>query len=731
MASITVDRQSFQVRENAEAAIRRLRDPKQDKAIWIDAICINQNDNDEKAVQLPMMAKIYDGAQRVCIWLGEGTDCTIQAIDHLRHKNQTFRAGWNMWRTQRGNGKLMLPFKDQMSSIQESSDRAVEFSTGEIRELLSRPWWGRTWIVQEAIAGRKPFFLVGNDTLDWDEISQWKRRSGQVNLGYNSASPFGLDTPPRNDIFDQLYHVLSGFREKWSNTEWNVPVLDLLYRFRHLQCASKRDKIYGLLGLTSLTIKTKFRPNYNQPTNEVYRDFSLALIDHTGTLDILNYKREWDPNQISPLQIPVSAYSMLEQAKYHDTYAAVVNPDGSKPRKGWARLPPGWERRVRNNKPYYYNWAEDKEYPDSPLKGKPPAIAQHVEEQKVCPPGWTKKYDNLGRHRVFYEPQNAKAPNNAPVAVARFTLPSWVPNWSKPTHHDSRPLLDLGEGEQIFFASGTQKAELLDRPNKNVLGLTGIQFDRIAELAEPWHPEDEYPPMSRKHLPVLAQWEEMALANVSNCPYGGSSGSRAQGNNGRANALWRTYLADAPKPEHASPAQDRWLVECWYDRKGWAVKPPTYKDLLGKSLMQTAVLETEYTHVSTKMVDHFLELVSAEFMRKLEAGEFTDEELEKKAVKEWHKSHDYNKYGAIATRIAKACSHRALYVSEKGYMGLAPWNARKGDVVAILHGAKTPFLLRERPRSGRFRLIGETFLYGIMGGEALDMGFPVREFDLL
>jgi hypothetical protein len=39
--------------------------------LWIDAICINQHDNDEKAIQVPLMSEIFPRAKRVLIWLGE------------------------------------------------------------------------------------------------------------------------------------------------------------------------------------------------------------------------------------------------------------------------------------------------------------------------------------------------------------------------------------------------------------------------------------------------------------------------------------------------------------------------------------------------------------------------------------------------------------------------------------------------------------------------------------
>ena len=70
--------QPFQVTKNLEAALRNLRHrlihgtKSNDRVLWIDAICINQTDIQERNVQVRRMLDIYKSATRVVIWLGEG-----------------------------------------------------------------------------------------------------------------------------------------------------------------------------------------------------------------------------------------------------------------------------------------------------------------------------------------------------------------------------------------------------------------------------------------------------------------------------------------------------------------------------------------------------------------------------------------------------------------------------------------------------------------------------------
>jgi hypothetical protein len=77
------------------------------------------------------------------------------------------------------------------------------------------------------------------------------------------------------------------------------------------------------------------------------------------------------------------------------------------------------------------------------------------------------------------------------------------------------------------------------------------------------------------------------------------------------------------------------------------------------------------------------------------------------------------KYGEYVRRIRRACAYRAMFVTRRGYLGLAPWNAHAGDLVCILKGGKTPFLLRLPPAGSVYQVLGEAYVHGVMGGEAV------------
>ena len=74
------------------------------------------------------------------------------------------------------------------------------------------------------------------------------------------------------------------------------------------------------------------------------------------------------------------------------------------------------------------------------------------------------------------------------------------------------------------------------------------------------------------------------------------------------------------------------------------------------------------------------------------------------------------------------------FVGDKGYMGLVPDLAEKGDVVVIFRGAKFPYVLRKKingKHGGKYELVGEAYVHGVMYGEYVADGPEFEEFELV
>lgn len=62
---------SIKITKNYEAALKRLRRPREDQVLWVDAVCIDQSNVEERSLQIGLMRQIYSQASWVALWLGE------------------------------------------------------------------------------------------------------------------------------------------------------------------------------------------------------------------------------------------------------------------------------------------------------------------------------------------------------------------------------------------------------------------------------------------------------------------------------------------------------------------------------------------------------------------------------------------------------------------------------------------------------------------------------------
>jgi hypothetical protein len=116
---ICVGGNDLYITENLHTALLRLRDNSFERIIWADGICINQDDNEERSLQVQDMMNIYSRASQVTVWLGESIDGT--------HSADTSQAVEEIGRA--ADGQL----------TKSSNDEAI-------RKILQRSWFQRIWV---------------------------------------------------------------------------------------------------------------------------------------------------------------------------------------------------------------------------------------------------------------------------------------------------------------------------------------------------------------------------------------------------------------------------------------------------------------------------------------------------------------------------------------------------------------------------------------------------------
>jgi Heterokaryon incompatibility protein (HET) len=83
--AIRVDGKPFDIALNLVAALRRLRYPNNNRRLWVDAICINQGDLDERSSQVAIMSAIFEQAEGAILWVGDDLDDPLEKVDDCRN----------------------------------------------------------------------------------------------------------------------------------------------------------------------------------------------------------------------------------------------------------------------------------------------------------------------------------------------------------------------------------------------------------------------------------------------------------------------------------------------------------------------------------------------------------------------------------------------------------------------------------------------------------------------
>jgi len=129
------------------AALKALRRPRNNRNLWIDAVCINQDDPLEKNHQVMMMSAIYRHAGSVCVWLGPGDESSTSAFKFIKDE------------------LLQLHKLDNLGN-DHTRAKWVAFLA-----LMQRSWFSRRWVVQEIALARSAMIYCGMDTMSWKDFA--------------------------------------------------------------------------------------------------------------------------------------------------------------------------------------------------------------------------------------------------------------------------------------------------------------------------------------------------------------------------------------------------------------------------------------------------------------------------------------------------------------------------------------------------------------------------------
>ena len=270
---IVVNNQCLAVTLNAFSVLQQRGSYWRPRILWIDSVCINQDDIEEKNSQVRLMGDIYRKASRTVAWLGDEPE-GFNAIVIL----------YSLWFLLNFHATLA----DSMSHIQLSYLNYPAMWSS-LSKLVRHPWFSRVWVVQEVVVSKTVHVIYGNTYIDWEQLSiVLGAMRGDISVSLLS----GDDDFMRkiNDPYSYLASIecVSHMRDLRQSYHSGEPLcmVDVIPAAGN-RASDDRDRIYGLLAMPSQLSDQLKQPDYTKSTLQVYIEAGKHITTFADPLGLL------------------------------------------------------------------------------------------------------------------------------------------------------------------------------------------------------------------------------------------------------------------------------------------------------------------------------------------------------------------------------------------------------------------------------------------------------------
>ena len=238
---------------NLEQALQAARNRSvQRPRVWADALCINQNDPQERSLEVLRMTDIYKNAQDVLVWLG--------SMDG--HEMNT-------------SLRCIEAFQKNEKADSDSSQDLLDETSSALLCIFQHPLWKRRWIIQELTTATNLELFTDSVWLTWKDLE----------YAYTKCSISEFWLQGHKNAASSFQQVLD-WREQFHRED--LPSLkDAIVSSRHHLSSEPRDRIYALLGFTNDGLSLVGSPDYGRAVSQVCQDLTRAYINQNKSLDII------------------------------------------------------------------------------------------------------------------------------------------------------------------------------------------------------------------------------------------------------------------------------------------------------------------------------------------------------------------------------------------------------------------------------------------------------------
>ena len=322
-STIFCDGSEIKVTRNCEDALRRLRLEEEERVLWVDAICINQKDNDEKSVQVAFMGAVYGHAAKALIWLGDASEIidteTGLPISDLFFNYLPLMA--DEIRAAKAKGEVPANTALYKALTAQGADFITTKNLTPLiqgfLDVVRRPWWERVWVVQEAALARSATVICGGKDVDHSNVGDLWSVLAQDN-SHDSGLMYSL-----LDGFKHHMSAITCVRERLGILGPARALLKVLDRCRRLQSTDRRDRVYAMLGMFGDFQAELPQPNYGNKSHRLFEEMTIKFLTDLGGLRILaNATNAGDDPNISSWAVDFSQRPKFHTPIHDDLYHA-------------------------------------------------------------------------------------------------------------------------------------------------------------------------------------------------------------------------------------------------------------------------------------------------------------------------------------------------------------------------------------------------------------------------
>jgi len=284
-SAVRIDGQVLAVSPDLAICIRRLQELAAERSnlsipvkyIWIDNICINQDNISERSSQVKLLERVYMQSLRTLIWLGpQSSSCSTawQLVDQI----------YEVFKSQNPAAKTSddIPVK-MYSDMDHAASGLPKWNSQEwvnLKGLLEIEWFSRIWVVQEVVLSPSdPIILHGKIVYPWHRlawVAAWMRRNGYIRLA---------------QIPEELHNVDTMCNIQQTHSKWPLDALLSITQIK-FHATDQRDKVYALLGLAAecgdaSRIPDSIQPDYAADVTQIYQKAARFLLEQNCSLAML------------------------------------------------------------------------------------------------------------------------------------------------------------------------------------------------------------------------------------------------------------------------------------------------------------------------------------------------------------------------------------------------------------------------------------------------------------